>query len=385
MFPLSGLTHNERVRLYTRLLIRVTLFIAFILVVIYIVPLAISLFAPFIVAFIMAFALNPLVRYLHKKLHVPRRLLSFMIVVLVFFSLAGLAVWFIQSLVSEAVSLAKNIQVVWDYATSALNVLNEKLKWLLDLLPGDTETMLSDILDRILLWLQDVSKELADYVLANAMPITTSVGRGVVVTVIFIMAAYFITADYPRLSALAGRFTHNRIKNQLRIIKKAAKSALGGYLRAQLLLALFAFVVMFVALAVYGQQYALLIALILAIIDFLPFIGTAIVLVPWGISNLLSGDVGKGIFLLVLAASFFLARRFAEPKIVGQQTGLSPLLALVSIYLGMKLGGVLGMILGPIVMMVSISVIKSGLFDSTIRDLKAAAGDIGSLLRREDQ
>jgi len=380
---MNGLTRDERVRLYVRLLLRGILFIAFVLFFVYVVPPAIPLFAPFIAAFIMAFILNPLVHFLHKKLHVPRRLLSFLIVVLVFFGLAGLAAWFIQSFVGEAVSLAKNIQVVWDNTTATLNVLREKLTWLLDFLPGDTETMLTDILDSILLWLQAVSRKLADYVMTNAMTITTSVSRGVMTTVIFIMSAYFMTADYPRLRALAERFTHNRAGSHIRNIKSAAMSALGGYVRAQLLLALFAFVVMFAALALYGQQYALLIAFILAVIDFLPFIGTAIMLVPWGILNLLSGDMRKGIFLLVLAASFFLARRFAEPKIVGQQTGLPPLLALVGIYLGMKLGGVWGMILGPVVMMVLISVIKSGLFDSTIKDIKAAAKDIGSILRRE--
>ena len=73
-------------------------------------------------------------------------------------------------------------------------------------------------------------------------------------------------------------------------------------------------------------------------------------------------------------------RRFAEPKIVGDQTGLSPILSLFSIYIGMKLGGVPGMVLGPIVVLVLINLGKTGMFSGIGMDLRAAAEDIASLL-----
>jgi len=119
-----------------------------------------------------------------------------------------------------------------------------------------------------------------------------------------------------------------------------------------------------------------LIALILGVIDLLPIIGTIAALAPWGILSIIAGNVGTGIFLLILGIALFLLRKIVEPKIVGSQTGLPSLIALVSIYLGMRLAGFWGAVLGPIIVMTLISVIKAGLFENTANDIKSAIRDI---------
>ena len=83
---------------------------------------------------------------------------------------------------------------------------------------------------------------------------------------------------------------------------------------------------------------------------------------------------------LLLSCSFFLIRKFAEPKIVGSQTGLHPLNALMSSYIGMKITGIWGAICGPVVVMVIISVYHSGIFNYTTLDLKDVARDISERL-----
>jgi len=364
---MNKITNNERGQLRLRLLIKIVLFIAFILVLIYIVPPLFSLLSPFILAFIVASILNPPVSKLQKKLGASRRLLSFIAVILVLFGLVALIVLFINPIIKETVLLAKNIQVVSDYIRSSLESLTQNLKWILDMLPGNTEIMLSNITDSMIRWLQSASKEFANYVLLNTVTISARVGGGILTTVVFIMATYFITADYPRLSTMAERFKDTHIHSHFHVVKNVFKSAIGGYFKAQLILALLAFIVMFVALALYGQQYVFLTALILAIVDFLPLIGTSAILIPWGILCFVNGDVEKAIFLLVLAAAFFVLRKMVEPKIISHHMSLHPLLALISVYLGMKLAGVWGAILGPIIAMIIIGVIKSGIFDSTIK------------------
>ena len=102
----------------------------------------------------------------------------------------------------------------------------------------------------------------------------------------------------------------------------------------------------------------------------MPFFGSGAVLVPWGVICLLIGRFQKGIFLLALAFVLFLFRKLAEPKVVGNQTGLSPLLSLISIYVGMKLGGVAGMILCPIACMIVIGLHGMGFFTPTITDFR---------------
>ena len=91
---------------------------------------------------------------------------------------------------------------------------------------------------------------------------------------------------------------------------------------------------------------------------------------------LLLGNFQKGLFLLALALALFIFRKLAEPKVVGNQTGLSPLLSLISIYVGMKLGGVIGMILCPILCMVVIGLYGMDFFTPTITDFRLLFGRI---------
>lgn len=104
-------------------------------------------------------------------------------------------------------------------------------------------------------------------------------------------------------------------------------------------------------------------------------------MVPWAVLDLFMGNYRHAIELMVIWGIIALFRRVGEPKAVGHQTGLPPVLSLVSIYVGMRLAGVLGMILGPVVVLVVINIGKSGVFDGVLADLSLAAGDISALLK----
>ena len=133
------------------------------------------------------------------------------------------------------------------------------------------------------------------------------------------------------------------------------------------------------------QNYALLLALglalALAVLDFIPIVGAGTVMVPWAFIDLFTGSFRHAVGLMVVWGIIALFRRVAEPRVLGGQTGLSPILSLVGVYVGMKLAGVLGMILGPILCLVVINVYRSGVLDNVLSDLRLAAADIGAILR----
>ena len=103
-------------------------------------------------------------------------------------------------------------------------------------------------------------------------------------------------------------------------------------------------------------------------------------MVPWAVVDLVLGDYRGALGLMVIWGVVCLFRRVAEPKVVGDQTGLSPILSLVSIYVGMRLGGVLGMVLGPAVVLIIINILKMDVCSGTRRDLRMAVQDIRALL-----
>ena len=129
------------------------------------------------------------------------------------------------------------------------------------------------------------------------------------------------------------------------------------------------------------RPYGLLLALGLAVMDFIPIIGAGTVMVPWAFIDLFTGDLPRATALMVIWGVVALFRRVMEPKVVGDQTGLSPILSLVGIYVGMKLAGVLGMILGPIVLLVLLNLAGMGMFDGLRRDVIAAVWDVAAILR----
>jgi predicted PurR-regulated permease PerM len=128
------------------------------------------------------------------------------------------------------------------------------------------------------------------------------------------------------------------------------------------------------------QSYALLLALALAVLDFIPIVGAGTVMVPWAVIALFTRDYHTAISIMVIWGVVVLYRRVAEPKIVGNQTGLSPILSLLSIYVGMKLAGVPGMILGPILTLIALNLAGLGLFHGVRLDLAAAADDLAAIL-----
>ena len=156
--------------------------------------------------------------------------------------------------------------------------------------------------------------------------------------------------------------------------------AFGGYLKSQLILSLGVAVILTVGFLVVGQPYGLVLALFLAILDFIPIIGAGTVMAPWAVIDLIAGQYIYAIQFAVIWGLIVLFRRFAEPKILGNQTGLSPILSLVGIYVGMRLGGVGGMILAPIAVLVFLNLAQAGLFSGIHRDLSTAMDDIAAIL-----
>ena len=125
----------------------------------------------------------------------------------------------------------------------------------------------------------------------------------------------------------------------------------------------------------------ILLAVALGILDFIPIVGSGTVMVPWAVADLFLGQYRHAVELMVIWGIIALFRRGAEPKVVGDQTGLSPILSLISIYVGMKIAGVVGMILGPVLCMVVINIGRLGVLDGVLSDLRLAAGDLAAILK----
>ncbi len=372
------LNRQERGQLWLRLGIRVVLVAAAILFVCLAVPPLFSLLAPFVLALIVAWMFNPLVRWLHRKLTLSRKIISLVILLLIFCVIGGALYGLGRVAVTEVRSLLENwSQVVEDIT----EVVDSVVVWF-DFLPGSFTASGEGLVARLTDWLRslDLSGWLTS--LAGRAPaLVSSVSSFAISSVVFIMASYFITSDYPRLRFLITDRVPAGTRAFCGTVKRIFMKAFGGYLKSQLLLTMGVFLILTIGFLVMRQPYGLLLAAGLAVLDFIPIIGAGTVMVPWAVVDLITGNYRGAVSLLIVWGIIAVFRRVAEPKILGDQTGLSPILSLVGIYVGMRLGGVLGMILGPLLLLVFLNLAKLGIFRPTLNDVRTASRDVMYILR----
>ncbi len=343
-----------------------------------------SLFMPFLLALAAAASLDPLVRTLQRRLGWSRRLLSLLVLTVIFGGAGTLLGLLVRAGVREAVSLAEN----WDSLLAAAQQMTarteEFLQGLLSKLPfqivAPDQSLVEGIGDHLRQWLETAAPDLGlltEFAADRAKAVTSFL----LALVVFLLASYFLCADYPYLRTGFIQRMGDGALGLLGQIRQAALAAFGGYLKAQILLTVGVFFILLGGFLVTGQSYALLLALGLAVLDFIPIVGAGTVMIPWAVIDLFVGNYSRAAGVVVIWGLVAAFRRVAEPKIVGDQTGLSPIVSLLSIYVGMRLGGVAGMILGPIVTLIALNLLGLGLLDGVKRDLRLALEDVAAILR----
>lgn len=367
--------------LWLRMGIRLVLVVLGLMALRYVAPPLLELLMPFVLALVVAWLLNPLVKRLQKRLGLPRGVLSILLLLLVFVAVGGVLFALGQSVFTEVSALVNDWESVWSSTQAALEEVRAALDRFLTYLPEDVEVFVNESLGRMGLWVQEALPELARAVGTHAGSVALSIPSFVVALIVFLMGAYFITADYPHLRFLVTDHLPEGLRSFFSHIKQTALGAFGGYVRAEVIISIGVFAILLVGFLIIGQGYAVLLALALAVLDFIPIIGSGTVMVPWALVDLLVGDWSHALGLMIVWGIVCVFRRVAEPKAVGSQTGLSPILSLVSMYVGMKLAGVLGMILGPVVCLVIINICRTGIFDGLMADVSLAVGDTAALLR----
>lgn len=381
------LTWPQRGRLWLRLGIRLAGAALGVLFLWKLAPPLLSLFMPFVLAFAAAALLNPLVRRLQRRLGWSRRLLSLLCLLVIFGLISTALGLLVRAAALELLSLAENWETMLDALRRVILELDLFLQDLFSHLPihvnAPSQTLLDGLTDALSGWIRGAVADLGGL---TAMLKDRAVGISsfVLALLMFLMGSYFISADYPYLRTRWMQHLDEGLLEFLRQVKSTAVAAFGGYLKAQLLLSVGVFFILLGGFLLTRQSYALLLALALAVLDFIPIVGSGTVMVPWAVIALFTREYDTAVSVILIWGAVALFRRVAEPKFVGNQTGLSPILSLVSIYAGMKLAGVPGMILGPIVTLVALNLLGLGVLEGTRADLRMAWADLRAILRRRD-
>ncbi|MBE6775419.1 MAG: AI-2E family transporter [Ruminococcaceae bacterium] len=177
----------------------------------------------------------------------------------------------------------------------------------------------------------------------------------IIATVISIVAACFITADYDLIKQfIKAQLTEKKAKDVSRALA-LLKSSLGKMGKAYLSIICITFIELSIGfyvlrlLGIFSSNYIAIISLVTAIIDIIPVLGTGTVLLPWIAYSLITGNFPMAIGLAIMYASITVIRQIIEPKFVAGQLGLPPFLTISAMYVGLKIIGVLGMFIAPMI------------------------------------
>lgn len=322
------------------------LMIIIILVLIYfIVAKSFVFMLPFIFGWLISLIIEPMVILLTKKLRLYRGISSF-ISVIAFLVIGGLLISSLGGLIiSELTKLSNPLPDVTEKTNEFILYLDQNFQSLFINISPRLASSISDTLYSIINALTGYIGVLA----TSTINFVTAIPNFLIFILFTLLSAFFISKDKEKIY----RFISVRIPKKLynskniKVLKEDLLLAIFGYIRAQLILMIITFTISSIGLSLIGANYAIPIALIVSIVDAFPVLGSGSIYIPWILIRLINGDYNTAIFLLILYLSITIVRQTLEPKILSSQIGLYPLVTLISIYVGFKIFGFIGIILGP--------------------------------------
>ena len=308
-------------------------------------------FIPFIIAFIFSSMIEPVVRFIERKLHITRKIgavISIVVVLGIILTALGLL---ISRLVKEIINVYSSLNLTIESISSFMNDLVAKVNNIFIKLPVELADGINNMITDFTNNLENLLRPIVD-IAQGTLKFAFSLPQALIFIIVTILATYFMSSDKNVIIKFLDAQIPSEWIKKTRSVTNNIFTALLGWLKAMLILMGITFSELLLGFFIIGIDNALLMALVIALVDALPVLGVGSVLIPWAIIDLLSGNTRLGLSLLLLDLIIIFVRQLLEPKIIGKSIGIHPLLTLFGMYLGLQFIGVLGMILGPICVVV---------------------------------
>lgn len=320
---------------------------------------------PFLIALAVSMILQPLIRKLSEKLKIRRKVLSIILVLLIYLLLIGILAGILIGLATALVRWASGLPDYFtDFIIPWIERNGNRLLHLAARISPEYETTIDQLLPDIVGTISGAVVSFSKSVVSWASSVGTRLPGAFLTAVICVIATVFLSSDYDNVTGKLFSVFPEKAQTILLFGRRAFGTIIGNYAKSYLLILLITFSEMAVGLLIIGYENALLYAFGVAIFDILPIVGSGMVLVPWIIITFIQGLVGRGIGLTILWLIIVTARQIIEPKIVGKQVGMHPLLTLLSMWTGLKLAGGAGLFVFPISILILKELKEDGLIGS---------------------
>ncbi|WP_246941652.1 sporulation integral membrane protein YtvI [Bacillus pinisoli] len=321
--------------------------------VIYLLPKSI----PILLALLTAIFFEPLVIYLQKQWGM-KRLVAVIIVFLFFLSGTGfLSYLVLAKLIEQFLFFSKN-----------LPFLLAKLNILMAMYMNQWEVFSATVPKDVIYSIEGSFRSLEDSILNATSSLTqsilvfiTTIPQLLIEVLVYLIAFFLFSLELRKMKVQVISFFSHETRDKFLLMYHQLNRAGIGFLKAQLLFSVLTFVLAYGGLLLLKVEYPILLSIVIVFVDILPVLGTGSVLVPYAVYCLITNQQDTGIGLLILFVVITVVRRVIEPKVYSSNMGISPIASLISMYLGFQVLGFLGLILGPVVVIIFDTLKKAGI------------------------
>ncbi len=304
----------------------------------YLLPLVL----PFVFAYFLAWIVRPVTESLYNKFKIPRIIggsASLLLLIAVFGTCIFLL---INVLMKQAILFIRNMPIYLDLLASKLDKICSHCDKMFGL---DGGTMRSTMDENILQTVNRVKTQVIPEITQHSISITIQTVAVIGIMLIILVAAVLIVKDLPDYRR---KLENNSLYQDIHKVTEKLSEAGTAYLRSQLIIMITIAGICILGLSLIKNEYAALAGIGIALMDALPVLGSGLILIPWAIIMLITGKIYSAAILITTFLACQIVREVLEPKLIGNRIGIKPLFTLIAMYVGLKLFGVVGFILGPV-------------------------------------
>lgn len=357
-----------------------------VIAVICLLPWLFRFFFPLAIGWILSILVNPIAKFMEKRLKIVRKHTSVMIIIVSLALVVLICYFALSGLFHLGVGAAKELPAIYDELQKQLSEVTSDSNQMFSRIPASVADTIRNVIDSVGDTLMSWGKSIASSSVSAIGSAASNIPNAIVAAIFTILSAYFFIADKHRMTEWVKRVLPESTIERYNYVMNQLKFAVGGYFKAQFKIMGVIFVILLVGFLILKVSFgmAVIVAFLTAFLDFVPFLGTGFVLGPWAIIAFFSGDyymvVGMGILYIICLVS----HQLLQPKLIGDSIGLDPFRTLIFMWVGYRLGGVIGMIIGIPAGMILVNLYENGIFAGVSRTLKELVYEVQTMRRWKD-
>ena len=315
------------------------LFVASYLTLKYVVP----LIWPFILAYAIALLVHPIVKFLVEKLHFHKNAATILTMCFTMLGIGAILFFVVNGIIVQSIKLIEKWPEYEEMLMESTKNICRSIEGFFNMRKG---TIYDTVSDGAANAMENWQRSVMPAIMNNSLKTIMTMVNVVIFIVLTIMAIFYLTRDMDKYKRVS---ESNIFYKEIRYVKGLVTRIIKAYVRSQFIIICAVAFVCSIGLLIIGNDYYILLGIIIGLLDALPLIGVGVVMIPWSVIYFFMGSYYKAMILLVVFILCYFVREFLEPRLMGKQMGITPIASLMSIYVGYGLFGFLGMIVGPLI------------------------------------